>query len=125
VCISQVGDSDCTGPALAPYTEKHIFYDSYQDIRTCSPCTCGSPSGSTCSATISIYTDGACSTLAYSTTVNSSGPACHDLPAGSPLGSKSATAPTYAPGTCAPGGGMPMGTVTPLDPTTFCCIPPG
>jgi hypothetical protein len=124
VCIYQVGDNDCTGPELVPYTEKHVFYKDYQDTRSCAACSCGSPSGSTCSSTVSIYTDGACSTLAYSATVDATGPACHDLPAGSPLGSKSATAPKYTPGTCAPSGGEPTGAATPTNPSTYCCLPP-
>jgi hypothetical protein len=126
VCIAATGVFDCTDPTnLTPqYPETHLVYDDYLDTRACSPCTCGEPSGSTCSSTVSVYTDGACSTLAYSATVDSSGPACHDLPAGTPLGSKSATPPTFAPGACTPGGGAPMGAVTPTDATTFCCIPP-
>ncbi len=48
---------------------------------------------------------------------------CHDVSVGSPLGSKSAGPPTYAPGTCKPSGG-PTGSVTPIGPGTLCCIPP-
>jgi hypothetical protein len=126
VCIAQPGMVDCADPMnpTGPYSEMHILYEGYEDTRACSPCTCGEPSGSTCSSTVSVYTDGACSTLAYSATVTSSGPACHDLPAGTPLGSKSATPPTFMPGACAPGGGAPMGAVTLTNVTTFCCIPP-
>jgi hypothetical protein len=116
------GDRDCVPPT--PYTDKHVFYEKFQDTRACSPCTCGVPTGSACSSMVSIYTDGACSTLAYTATVDATGPACHDLPAGTPLGSKSATTPpTYIPGTCAPGGGMPMGAATPTGPSTLCCLP--
>ncbi len=121
VCVFQTGDVDC--PGFGPYTEKHVFYDSYDDTRACSPCTCGAPTGSTCSSKVSIYTDGACSTLAYQATVDATGPACHDVPAGTPLGSKSATPPTYAPGACSPGGGMPMGAATPTGAATLCCLP--
>jgi hypothetical protein len=125
VCIAQPGVYDCTDPMnlTQDYSETHLLYVEYQDTRTCTPCTCSAPAGGTCSSTISVYTDGACSTLAYSATVTSSGPACNDLPAGTPLGSKSAMPPAYAPGTCTPGGGQPMGAATPTDVTTFCCIP--
>lgn len=123
VCVFQYGDHDCTGGDLAPYTEKHVFYAGYDDTRTCAPCACNGPTGGGCSSNVSVFTDGACMTLAYSTTVTSTGPDCHDLPSGSPLGSKSATAPTYTPGTCTPGGGGPTGGVTLLDPATLCCIP--
>jgi hypothetical protein len=72
---------------------------------------------------VSIFTDGACATLAYSATVDATAPTCQDLPPGTPLGSKSATAPTYTPGTCAPDGGVPSGAATPSGPSTLCCLP--
>ena len=124
VCIVNFarGDVDC--PSFSAYAEKHVFYDAFDDMRSCSPCTCGAPAGSTCSASISIYTDGACSTLASSIAVDAAGPACADVISGSPLGSKSATPPAYVPGACAPGGGAPMGAATPTMPQTICCIPP-
>jgi hypothetical protein len=124
VCIFQVGDNDCSDPVIGPYTEKHVFYKSFSDTRACSACSCDAPSGSKCTSMVSIYTDGACSSLAYSATVDATGPACHDLPAGSPLGSKSATPPAYTPGTCTPSGGVGTGVATPVTPSTFCCIPP-
>lgn len=121
VCVFQLGDNNCPSGSL--YTEKHVFYDDFQDTRACSPCSCSSPTGGSCSSTASVFTDGACSTLAYSATVTSAGPACHDLPAGTPLGSKSSTPPTYTPGACTPGGGEPMGAATPVQPSTYCCLP--
>ncbi len=121
MCIYHDGDTECVKQSL--FTEKHVFYEGFQDTRACGACTCGSPSGSACSSKISIYTDGACSTLAYTTTMTSSGPDCHDVPAGVPLGSKSATSPTYSPGACTPGGGEPMGAATPTNPSTYCCLP--
>lgn len=124
VCIFHGGDVPCPTPADIPYQERHVFYDTFQDTRACSACACGTPAGSTCSSKLSIYTDGACSTLAYSATVDATGPACHALPAGSPLGSKSATPPTYTPGACPPSGGMPLGAAIAVGPSTYCCLPP-
>jgi hypothetical protein len=46
---------------------------------------------------------------------------CVDVPAGSPLGSKEAAPPVYAPGSCQPNGGGEIGAVQPTDPYTFCC----
>jgi hypothetical protein len=120
-CIYHDDDVDC--PNASQYTDKSVFYAKFQDTRACSLCTCGTPSGSTCSSTVSIYTDGACSTLAYSATIDATGPACNDLPAGVPLGSKSATPPTYTPGACQPDGGQPMGAATVITPSTYCCLP--
>lgn len=121
VCVFTKGDYDC--PSFSPYSEKHVLYDAYEDTRSCSSCMCGAPTGGSCSSTISIYADGACSTPVYTTTVTSAGPNCHDVPAGTPLGSKSATPPTYAPGACAPSGGEPQGAATPTHPSTYCCLP--
>lgn len=121
LCIYQKGDNDC--PNLGPYQEKHVFYDGFEDTRTCSACTCGPVSGSTCSTQVTIFTDDACSTQLVAATVTASASSCHDVPAGSALGSKSATAPAYEAGTCQPSGGEPMGMASPVGPSTFCCIP--
>jgi len=121
VCIEHDGDVPCP-TAFSPYADKHVFYATLQDTRGCSPCTCDAPMGSTCSAPVSVYTDGACAVLAYTAAVGSSGPACHALPSGSPLGSKAAGTATYAPGLCTPGGGVPMGAATPTEPSTYCCL---
>ena len=69
-------------PGLAPYTEKHIFYDKIEDMRGCSPCTCGPPSDSACSALISVYSDSACSVPVVSDVVVSSGALCADVAPG-------------------------------------------
>lgn len=121
LCIFQKGDNDC--PLTGPYTERHVLYSGFEDTRTCSPCTCGPPSGSTCSTEVTFFTDDACSDQLVSATVTDAAPSCHDVPAGSALGSKSAAPPTYAPGVCQPGGGEPMGAATPVGASTFCCIP--
>ncbi|MFT3764766.1 MAG: hypothetical protein QM820_04510 [Minicystis sp.] len=121
-CIYKDGDIECPSD-FSKYTEKHVVYQHFTDTRACAPCSCGSPSGSSCSASISVFTDGACSSLALSATVSSAQAVCHDLPAGTPLGSKSATPPAYTPGTCAASGGEPMGEATPIQPATYCCLP--
>lgn len=120
-CVPQQGDNDCTGPT---YTEKHVAFAGVEDTRSCSPCTCGTPTGSKCTVTITIYPEAACATAStYQATVDSGGPACTDVTKGAALGSKSASAPAYSAGTCEPGGGAPTGAANPTGPTTFCCIP--
>jgi hypothetical protein len=109
---------------VSAYSEQHVFYEDFQDTRSCSDCTCGAPSGGSCSSDVSIYADGACSTSTASVTVDSTGPTCVDVPSGAALGSKSASTPTHTPGSCSPGGGMPMGAATPIQASTFCCLPP-
>jgi hypothetical protein len=122
VCITGLGDLDCADAGA--YTEKHVAYGDLIDPMGCTPCTCGPPSGSTCSTTVSVYTENGCTVLAYSMTIDASGPACHDLPPGVGLGSKSATPPSYVPGTCAPDGGVLFGS-PPSEalPMTWCCVP--
>lgn len=124
VCVYAFGGGDVDCPDVGPYTEKHVAYDAFDDAQSCSACTCSAPSGSACSSDVSLYTDGACSTLASSVTVDATGPACVDVPSGAALGSKSASAPAYAPGACTPGGGVPMGAATPTMASTYCCLPP-
>jgi len=121
MCIAQEGDAGCMG---STYTEKHLAFTGYDDMRTCSGCTCGAPSGSTCTVSIYAYPDDACAlgvTVAQS--VQSPAPGCGDVPMGGTVGSESASSPRYVPGTCTPAGGVPGGTVTLTSPTTFCCIP--
>jgi hypothetical protein len=123
VCVAQQGDDDCPG---SPYTEKHLAFGGFDDARSCSPCTCGAPSGGKCTARISVYADDACATDATDVeTIDSTMPEwCADVTA-APLLSKSASPPAYVPGSCQPqpAGGVPSGSVTPTTPMTFCCVP--
>lgn len=122
-CVWRYGEFSCSSPELAPYTEKHVFYDGYQDTRSCSACACDPPTGSTCSSKLSIYSDSGCATMpSYTLSIDSTGPLCDDLIPGAALGSKSATPPVYMPGVCQPTGG-PMGSAEPIGPSTLCCIP--
>jgi hypothetical protein len=122
VCVAQQGDDDCPG---SPYSEKHLAFVGVDDARSCSPCTCGAPSGGKCTATISIYPDDACALAVTDVlTIDSSMPEwCTNVPPGAPLLSKSASPPAYVPGSCQPAGGVPSGSATPTNPTTFCCVP--
>lgn len=109
VCI--FGDS--SKPCPVGWTNQHAYYD---DLDECS-CSCGSPAGATCSATVEVFSDDACVTSLGSVLVSSDKPAaCVNVPAGSPLGSKSATPPVYTAGTCAP-------TLTKSVSVTLCCLP--
>jgi hypothetical protein len=122
VCIFHDGDTAC--PLDGPYQERHVFYEGFADARSCAACTCGVPIGGACIAEISIYADSACaSTPGYVETIDATGPACHDLVAGTALGSKAASPPVYTPGACQAGGGEPMGDASPVDPSTYCCVP--
>ncbi|MFO0759155.1 MAG: hypothetical protein U0359_21865 [Byssovorax sp.] len=121
-CVSRAGVWAC--PEISHYSERHVLYTGFSDTRGCAPCSCGEPVGSSCFSSISIFTDDACGVpIPFTVPIDALGPKCHDLPAGTALGSKSAGPITYAPGICQPGGGGPIGAAEPLDPTTFCCLP--
>jgi hypothetical protein len=120
LCVSHEGDLECSGT----YSVRHVFYESLVDNRTCTPCECGAPTGSVCKALVSAFSDGSCSSLIGSYTIDATKTACFDvLPAGQPLGSKSADEPVFAPGACPPSGGATIGEVILTDPRTFCCLP--
>jgi hypothetical protein len=88
-CVAQKGDIACDSYSV--YSERHVFYSGVDDTRTCTPCTCGAPTGGTCSMLITLYTDAACSIELGSDTVKSTDSApCLDMPVGSGLGSEGA-----------------------------------
>jgi hypothetical protein len=118
-CLVRDGDRDCP----APYTVRNVFYSGLTDTRVCTPCACGAPVGGACSALVSVYKDGACSSPGGSIPVDAAGPKCLDVPSGQALGSKLATEPVYAPGACQASGGEPMGQALPEGPSTYCCLP--
>ena len=119
ICLFHTSDVSCPDT----YPEKHLVYDGIDDQRTCSACACSAPAGSSCTASLNVFKDSACSMPLLTSTVGSSGAACVDLVlAGLPLGSKTITNLAYQPGSCVPSGGEPSGTVEPAGPATFCCV---
>jgi hypothetical protein len=105
-CIATIGN-----PAFwncpATYPEKSVFYSDFVDNRSCSPCSCGAAEGGTCVGSIGLFTDPACGAPLIGPTIaiDAVGPKCLDVPQGSALGSKSASEPTYKPGSCPITGG--------------------
>ncbi len=125
LCISHDGELPCPATTDNVFTEQHVFYNGIEDDRQCSPCTCGAPAGSTCTAIASIYTNATCSGVPLTqTTISSASETCVDvqLP-GQALGSKSASLVSYLPGTCPPAGGDASGTAIATEPVTYCCRP--
>ncbi len=130
LCIFRDGEHACPTTKDSVFTEAHVFYDGVEDERQCSPCTCASPTGSACTAMVSIYkgNDLTCSgpTVAKGITISSEGPTCLDIQLpGQALGSKSASSIDYLPGTCSPTGGDASGSAIKTEPVTFCCRPDG
>jgi len=121
VCIMKDGDNACPP---GQFSQKHLLYAGAADTRTCSTCTCDAPVGSTCSASIEVYSSpfqNDCTSGPLLATVPSGG--CADTPSNPEIGSRKATTTPPTGGSCAPSGGQPTGTATPQSPTTFCCIP--
>ncbi len=127
VCITHAGESQCPELPGGVFTERRVFYQGIDDNRECSKCTCGPPTGSVCTAPIAIYSgaDLTCNGSVLEMKVASSVvPVCLDLALpGQALGSKSAGAAAYAPGTCESLGGEPSGGATARESFTFCCRP--
>lgn len=110
-CIVMVSQDSSECPAGWP--TKHLVWENDY---ACG-CACSQPSGDSCSATVTVYEDGACSQSLGSVMVSSDKPkGCVDVTPGSAFGSKSSTPPVYTAGTCAPSS-------TPTYPQTFCCLP--
>lgn len=129
LCIFYNGDHACPNDEPGNiFTEQHVFYQGVEDDRQCSACTCGPPTGSACTATISTYKGNnlTCDDNAKfaQIPISSAGPVCVDIALpGQPLGSKSAGPTTYLPGACQPLGGDASGSVTKTEPATLCCRP--
>lgn len=124
LCVMKEGkiDYDCDDR----WPEQRVIYKDVKDDRNClTECTCGAPIGSKCTAEASVYqnSDNTCGgPTVVDIGIGSTSEACFDIvPPGKPLGSKSATSPTYNSGTCAPILGTSMGSATEQEPSTLCC----
>ena len=127
LCMFQKGKSTCPGTTGNVFTEQHVFYQGVEDNRKCSTCSCGSPIGSACTATVSVYKGGDLTCGGPSVVqlpVSSVSATCVDIQLpGQALGSKSTGPTTYLPGACPPMGGDPSGLATETEPSTYCCRP--
>jgi hypothetical protein len=124
-CVFASGDLSC--PATG-YAVKRTYYDSEKvsDTRACSGCTCGSPSGGACTATLGMWTKpllGTASCADRTASVYAVPSSCQTVP--DTIGAIMFKSNGYAGGSCAPAGpATPTGTCAPLGgPTTACCMP--
>lgn len=119
ICIGKAGDQACP----APFNQKHVYYKSFLDDRSCAACGCQSPSGGLCTVELTLSTDAACGT----DVVTFNAGTCQDL-AGNPTISGRAGVVTQAPtgGSCPPTSvtSAKLGDVIPsaASATTFCCL---
>jgi hypothetical protein len=124
MCIFRTGEYACPDDEGNTFTEQHVFYDGVQDDRQCSACSCGAPTGSACTAAVSIYKDATCSAPLSQIAISSSSETCIDIQLpGQALKSKKASAMTYLPGTCPAMGGDGSGIAIPTGSATLCCRP--
>lgn len=122
LCVYRYGD-DPVFACPENYPRRYVVYAGIQDDRSCEPCACSDPQGADCSALVSAYTDGGCSSTAAAAIVTTDEPACVDLPSGAGLASKAATWLVQTSGSCTASGGQPMGAIAPAGPVTLCCEP--
>ncbi len=119
LCIGVSGDSpNC--PQDSPYSVRSVYYEDVSDTRDCSACTCGNPSGFTCSAVFTEFDS--CASKNVQTT--------HNAPFGCDLTQNGNNAVQLAlteddagSGSCPPMGGMLQGAAMPTNAATFCCLP--
>lgn len=111
LCIVAAGDLAC--PAGA-YSVRRVYYGDAADGRGCAPCTCGAPSGVTCTATAQQGCGQTGPSIPLPTPcVSLEDPGSVELTASA----------TPTGGSCSPSGGEPTGALTPTAPTTVCCTP--
>jgi len=117
-CIYQAGNQTCPN---GPYSVKQVVYSSDTDTRGCSPCTCGLPTGTTCSGGSVGFANSAA--VGCSSSGNVAVPStCADVGLLAPPGKiELTTAPTPTSAGCTASGGTANGGVTATGPTTICC----
>ena len=110
VCIFQAGDHPCPSDA---YGERTLVFESVDDARGCSACTCGTPTG-TCNGSIQFSSNGCGATSIFEGSIPAD--SCAPHPGGTHAGYL-----LQPDASCLPSGGSPQGTAEPADPITVCC----
>ena len=111
LCVYRSGDLSCPNG----FGSKHLYVSSVIDTRGCSICTCGGGSA-TCSATTTVYSDGACAVSVADVPNDGS---CVDA-----AGGASIKLTVTKSGSCPADGGKPQGQLQEgPSMTTVCCMP--
>jgi hypothetical protein len=123
LCVYQRGDLAC--PA-GPYRNKSVYFTGVDDTRSCTACDCSSPTATTCSGSMQLYTDQSCNAdeTTLSTVLECSALAPDPTPPSPPymsLRSVRYTGTANADGHCTANPSTPAGRVIPTDPITLCC----
>ena len=111
-CVLRPGAWACP----SGYPVSRTFYETAADTRACSSCSCESPAGIACSASVSTYDKTACSGAAVTR------PAPVACETTSQVERLSVAQPVPVGGACAATGGTPTGAFTPETPSTVCCL---
>jgi hypothetical protein len=114
-CVYRAGIHDCPTGA---YSQQTIYYEDFDDGRSCSACTCGTPTGS-CEGYVDFMTGTGCGTARVERVELG---ACFELNNG-PAGVKATPGPVIAAGECPRSGGELQGSVTLQGGVTVCCMP--
>jgi hypothetical protein len=94
------------------YKRKFVIYDEIDNKIACTPCQCGAPVGSVCTASVSAYQDKSCVTPIFENYVIFSGnPQCVPVGPNLPLQGVTSEWITNQPGKCTPDGGKVTGNV--------------
>ena len=114
-CVIANGDRVCP----TEYAEKTVvFTGGFADDRDCEECSCGAPSAVPCVVTTDFHHDNKCTDLDFTWVHDSS---CAPSFMNAPRYYKVRSAVPDQESSCAPVGGAPTGSVTPLGPVTVCC----
>ncbi len=113
LCVGHAGDVPCPGGG---YGVKHTFYTSVDDTRDCSACTCGPPTGGSCTFSVASYSSSDSSCTGNAITY---GPGTKCAGVGQPADFRLQLSPTN--GSCGPSTSAPTGAATPSGPVTVCC----
>ncbi|HEX8793154.1 MAG TPA: hypothetical protein VF765_19555 [Polyangiaceae bacterium] len=113
LCVAHAGDVACPGGG---YGVKHTFFTQVDDTRDCSACTCGPPSGGSCSFSITAYSSADQSCTGNPITY---GPGTKCAGVAQPTDMRLLLFPTN--GACGPSTSAPTGTATPVGAVTVCC----
>ncbi len=115
LCVSRVGAQQCP----AGYGERHLAYDSFNDTRACSACSCNAGAISCAgSSTVTLWSNSICTQNAHTVGTNSG---CVNVPLG--IAYRNVTGiPSMTVNNCPPS--TPTGSVVGAGATTICCPPP-
>jgi len=121
LCVFKPGEESCP---VGPFSQQFVYYEKTDDTRACSACECDAPTGGSCNATIMVYGDIAvntCNTQIASFTAGS----CANLAGNPAVFGRKATITGPTGGSCGvkAGSGQAIGALTPINATTFCCLP--